>query len=208
MEKETHWSRFASDFEKRNHYVAGKRNINAIKDELHQLKLTGKVLELGCGNGTYSQVLADSTDELYATDYSEEMVSISAERLKSQKNVHVEQQDCFSLSYPDASFDAVVMVNLLHIIATPEKALQESFRVLKKNGMVVVVSFTIEGMNPFEKLGMGYRYLRTYGKPPASAQTLTVDISRKMLTNCGFTVEGAKLIGYNAKAVFACAKRP
>ncbi|ACF13459.1 Methyltransferase type 11 [Chloroherpeton thalassium ATCC 35110] len=206
MEQETHWSRFATDFEKRNHYVAGKRNINAIKDELFQLKLTGKVLELGCGNGTYSQILADSADELFATDYSKEMVSFSAQRLNERKNVHVEQQDCFSLSYPDASFDAVVMVNLLHIIANPEKALQESSRVLKVSGTVVVVSFTIEGMNLFQKLGMGYRYLRTYGKPPAGAQTLTVEHTCDMLINCGFVITESKLIGHNSKAVFVRAK--
>lgn len=205
MEKETYWSRFADDFEERNNYVAGKQNIEAVRDVLAEQNLSGKVLELGCGNGTHSAVLAQTADRVFATDFSDQMVAVSAVRLKSLSNVVVEKQNCFSLSYPESSFDSVVMVNLLHIIPTPEQAIDECKRVLKHNGRAVVVSFTTEGVKPLAKAGMIYRYFRTYGKPPAAAQRLTVNKTTSMLAEKGFRVNNARLIGTGMKAVFVSA---
>ena len=202
MKKEVYWSRYATDFEERNNYVAGKRNIEAIKTALSEQALTGTVLELGCGNGTYSRILAQTADRVFATDWSEEMVSESENRLKMIPNIIVEKENCFDLSYPDSHFDSVVMVNLLHIIPEPEKAIEESRRVLKDDGKIIVISFTMEGMGPISKFGMIFRYLRKYGKPPETAQTLTVDKTTALLEAGGFQNEGAKLIGRTSKAVF------
>jgi ABC-2 type transport system ATP-binding protein len=130
------------------------------------------------------------------------MVSVSHERLKSLKNVTVEKQNCFSLSYPDSSFDAVVVVNLLHVISEPKKAIQESKRVLRVSGDIIVISFTIEGMSLLSKFGMIYRYLRTYGKPPKTGQTLTIDAAKAMIATCGFKIRQACLIGETSKALF------
>jgi ubiquinone/menaquinone biosynthesis C-methylase UbiE len=203
VEKEKHWSRMAGDFEKRVNYVAGKRNIEAIQKVLAAQDLSGKVIELGCGNGTYSTVLASKADRLYATDHSDQMVSVCKVRLKHLKNAVVEKQNCFALSYPDAGFDAVVMINLLHVIPEPEKAVRESRRVLKTNGKIVVVSFTTQGMGLFGKLAMTYRYLRAFGKPPASSRRLTVRMLGSMLKSEGCMIEEARLIGVTSKAVFA-----
>lgn len=202
MEKERHWSRMAGDFEKRVYYVAGKQNIEVIQTTLAAQSLAGQVLELGCGNGTYSTVLARKADRLHATDVSDQMVSVCKDRLGHLSNVAVEKQNCFTLSYPGASFDSVVMVNLLHVIAEPEKAIRESKRVLKTNGEIVAISFTTEGMRFIDKLGMTYRYLRAFGKPPAASQKLTISKTEAMLKNEGFRIEESRLIGINSKAVF------
>ena len=130
------------------------------------------------------------------------MVAISKERLEGIGNVSVVKANCFNLSYPDSSFDTVFMANLLHIIPEPEKAVAEGKRVLKKNGRLIVISLTTEGMTFFSKLGMLYRYLKTFGKPSPTAQKLTVQKTQEMLKNCGFKVEEAKLIGNNSKAIF------
>lgn len=203
MEKEKHWSRIAGDFEKRVYYVAGKQNIKAIQTTLAAQGLTGQVLELGCGNGTYSTALAQKAGRLQVTDVSDQMVSVCKNRLKHLSNVEVEKQNCFALSYPDESFDSVVMVNLVHVIPEPEKAIRESRRVLKRNGELVVISFTTDGMGIFDKVGMTYRYLRAFGKPPAGSQKLTVNKTAAMLESQGFKIEEAQLIGVTSKAVFA-----
>ena len=202
MEKETYWSKFANDLEERTNYVVGKNDIEAIKTFLAKQKTLGKTLELGCGNGTYSKILIREAEYLTATDFSDEMVAVSKKRLKGIGNISVEKANCFSLSYPDSSFDTVFMANLLHVIPEPEKAVAEGKRVLKKNGRLIVISFTTEGMTFFSKLGMIYRYLKTYGKPSPTAHTLTVQKTREMLKSCGFKVEEATLIGNKSKAIF------
>ncbi len=206
-ERRNKWAGMAGDFEKRVDYVAGKRNIEAIQETLAAQPLCGDVLELGCGNGTYSSNLASRADHLRVTDVSEQMLTVCRQRLGHLDNVTVEQQDCFSLSYPEGTFDAVVMVNLLHVIPEPEKALRESRRVLKDHGALIVVSFTTAGMRFHHKIGMIYRYLRAFGKPPAAARTLTPDGVRSMMEHEGFAVQDARLLGVTTKAVFVRACR-
>jgi ubiquinone/menaquinone biosynthesis C-methylase UbiE len=205
MEKETYWSKFANDFEERTNYVVGKNDMELIETFLSKQKALGRTLEVGCGNGTYSKILILDAENLTATDFSDEMVAVAKERLKGVENVSVEKANCFNLSYPDSSFNTVFMANLLHIIREPEKAVAEGKRVLKKNGRLIVISFTTEGMTFFNRLGMIYRYLKTYGKPSPTAQRLTVQKTRDMLKNCGFEIEEAKLIGNKSKAIFIIA---
>ncbi|MEA2101124.1 MAG: class I SAM-dependent methyltransferase [Thermodesulfobacteriota bacterium] len=202
MEKEGYWSDFADDFEERANYVVGRKDIEAIKAFLSKQKIFGKTLELGCGAGTYSEVLIREAQHLVATDLSDEMVAASKERLKGTENFSVEKADCFSLFYPDSSFDTVFMANLLHVIPEPQKAVAEGKRVLKKNGRLIVISWTTEGLSFFSKLGMIYRYLKCWGKPPPASQRLTVQKTQKILKMCGLRVEEAKLIGNKSKAIF------
>jgi ubiquinone/menaquinone biosynthesis C-methylase UbiE len=201
-EQKNKWAGMAGDFEKRVHYVAGKRNIKVIQETLAAQLLCGDVLELGCGSGTYSSALASRANRLCVTDVSEQMLSVCRQRLGHLDNATIDRQDCFSLSYPEGTFDAVVMVNLLHVIPEPEKALRESRRVLKERGTLIVVSFTTAGMSFRHKIGMIYRYLRAFGKPPAAAKTLTPDGVRSMMESQGFTVQDARLLGITTKAVF------
>ncbi|MCD4665537.1 MAG: hypothetical protein K8R68_09705, partial [Bacteroidales bacterium] len=81
-------------------------------------------------------------------------------------------------------------------------------RVLKKSGRIIVIDFTPEGMTFFNKLGLVYRYLKTYGKPSSErqGQNLTVKKIREMLESNSFKIEEAKLIGNKVKAVFIIAK--
>ena len=202
MEKETYWSKFAADFEERASYVVGNDHIELTKAVLSKQTDLGNTLELGCGSGTYSEILAREARHLTATDYSDEMVAFSKQRFESWENVTVEKANCFSLSYPEFSFDTVVMANLLHVIPEPEKAVRECQKVLKRNGRLIIVSFTTEGMTIFSKFGMIFRYLKTFGKPSPTARKLTVDKTKKMLSDCGFKVDEARLIGQRSKAIF------
>lgn len=205
MNKETYWSRFANDFEVRVNYIVGKNDIELMKSFLSEQKSLGKTLELGCGSGMYSEILIHEAEHLTATDFSDEMVAVSKKRLEGKGNVRVEKANCFSLSYPDSSFDTVCMANLLHVIPEPEKAVVESVRVLKENGRLIIISFTTEGMTFLSKIGMTFRYLKSFGKPSPTAQTLTVRKAEEMLKKCGFKIEEAKLIGNKSKAIFLIA---
>jgi ubiquinone/menaquinone biosynthesis C-methylase UbiE len=207
MEKETYWSRFAEDFEERNNYVAGVENINAIRDTLRACAVKGDVLDLGCGNGTYSTVLAETATRVWATDYSEEMVAVSKDRLKSYETIEVEQANCLDLLYEDGQFDAVVMVNLLHVIPEPQQAIRESCRVLKTGGALIVVSFTAEGLMPEDLQKMFERYLERYGQPPECGRSLTVEDAKALVKTAGFQIREAHLIGTTCKAVFLHATR-
>jgi ubiquinone/menaquinone biosynthesis C-methylase UbiE len=201
-EKEIYWSRFANDFDKRNEYVAGKSEMEKMKNRLKKEEQLGNVLELGCGSGVFSKVIACNSRQLLATDLSDEMVNAARNNLQGFENVHIQKASCFDLPFETNTFDTVFMANLLHVIPNPEKALAESKRVLKSGGCLLVLSFTMQRMTFFNRLGMMYRYLKTYGKPPKTAQTLRLEKACFLLKNTGFEVDCAELSGNKTKAIF------
>lgn len=202
MEKEVYWSRFADNFEELSGYVVGKDDLALVLSVLAEQKDLKKTLELGCGNGTYSKVIAAEASELTATDFSDEMVNATRDRLQDYANISVEKQNCFELTYDDNVFDTVLMANLLHIIPEPEKAIAEAKRVLKPGGSIIVISYTPEGMKFLHKLGMVYRYLKVWGKPPPHAQHLTMALASEMLAAHNFEIKTSQIVGRKSKAIF------
>lgn len=205
MQRERYWSRFADDFEEQVTYIVGNHDMEIIKRRISEQRDLGKTLELGCGSGIYSVILADKAEHLTATDLSDAMIAATKRRLGARENVHIEQANCFDLSYPDSTFDTVFMANLLHVIPEPEKAIAEARRVLTKNGRLIVMSFTTDGMTFLNKLAMIYRYLKTWGTPPPKRCILTVQKVRSMGEERGFHIEEATLLGNQSKAVFLTA---
>lgn len=102
------------------------------------------VLELACGTGLLSVRIAGSVKLLEATDFSEEMIRQAKAKAHSSR-LHFSVQDATNLPYAPGTFDAVVISNALHIMPEPEKALAESRRVLKPDGILIAPTFTAAG---------------------------------------------------------------
>lgn len=200
--KETYWSQFATDFEEKNNYVVGLENLQLMYDHLGSIKDLGHTLELGCGNGTYSKVIYPNLTSLIATDYSDEMLEVARRNLFDHHNISVQKENCFALSFEDNSFDTLFMANLLHIIPTPERALKEAYRVLKKGGKLIVISYTTEGMSMTNITKMMYRYSKTYGKPSPTAYKLTKDMAKNMVSEQGFSPQNCEILGKTMKGIF------
>jgi len=207
MPRERYWSRFASDFEERNNYVVGKDDMNLVFKEISRLKKLGSTLELASGNGTYSRILNKNSESLIATDFSIEMVEESKRRMPSSDSLTIEQADAFNLSYPDSSFDTLFLANLLHVVSSPEKIIEEGKRVLKNGGQIIIVDFTMDGVSFFNKLSLIFRYLKTYGKPSKEGQNLTLSNIEEMLIESKFNIRDARLIGNDMKAVLVIAEK-
>lgn len=207
MEKETYWSRFADDFEEKNNYIIGKESMQEVLQELAKEKALGNCLELACGNGTYSKILAKNADSLTCTDFSEQMVAASKERLKEFANIKVEHANCLALPYADNTFDTVFMANLLHVLPTPEKSVAEAKRVLKPGGQIIVIDFTAKGMKFGAKMKMGFRYLKSYGKPPKNAVPVDDVKMRELFTQNDLKIRFVKIIGGSSKAAYGIASK-
>lgn len=99
-----------------------------------------QVLELAAGTGLISRHIADSASFIEVTDALPEMIT------KAEKGVPPKTFlfPCrtFFLPYEAGSFDIIILVNALHILSTPEKALAEIRRVLKDDGVFIAPTFT------------------------------------------------------------------
>ena len=99
------------------------------------------VLELATGTGLIAKHIVRYADHIEATDASQEMIEQAKQGVKSAK-LYFSVQDMFHLPYADQSFDVVIVVNALHIVPEPEKALAEIRRVLKEDGILIAPTFT------------------------------------------------------------------
>lgn len=91
-------------------------------------------LEIGCGDGTQSILLAQICDELISTDI--DSSDIPAERLQK---ITFQAADAQSLPFPDGHFDLVFSSNVLEHIDNLEIALEEMQRVLSSDGIMIHV---------------------------------------------------------------------
>ena len=121
------------------------RKDRAAYDEMYELIRPvvrhKTVLELATGTGLIAKHIVNAAALVEATDASPEMIAEAKRDTRSAK-LHFSVQDMFYLPYADNSFDAVIVSNALHIVPQPEKALWETRRVLKDDGVLIAPTFT------------------------------------------------------------------
>jgi len=202
--KESYWSRFTEDFEEMQSQVVGNEVLLLAHEELLKEAGLGYVLELGCGTGLYSETLQKNAEHVMATDLSDEMIASAKKKRGALENVEFRKADALNLEFEDETFDTVFMANLIHIVGNSERVIQESKRVLKKGGLLIINSFAIDDMRFFNKLAMGIRYLKTFGKPSAEAtkEKTTRKSVEQLLINNGFEILKSLLLGTKSKAMY------
>ncbi len=99
------------------------------------------VLECACGTGLLSGVIAARCKHLTATDFSEKMLHRARKKFKNRSNITFEAADILHLPYPDASFDAVVAANVIHLLDDPNAALRELDRVCRPGGRLIIPTY-------------------------------------------------------------------
>lgn len=206
--KEEYWSKFANTFNEDQNYIVGSAVQQALKERLSSESDLGELIEFGCGAGFFTKDIAANASHVMATDLSDEMLAIARTQLKNLQNVTVEKSDCEKPDFPDGKFNSVFMANLVHVIENPLLALQESFRILKNGGLLLIISYTPYGVKRFEKIKMVFRFMRKWGKPPSYYRNLSPDELRSLVESAGFQVEEIQLVGDKAKALYLrCRKR-
>ena len=96
------------------------------------------VLDVGCGPGFFSVLLARLGYEVTAVDYTENMLA-EARKNAAHYGVDIDfrQMDAQKLDFEDGIFDLVISRNVLWNLEQPEQAYREWLRVLKPNGTVM-----------------------------------------------------------------------
>jgi len=102
------------------------------------------VLDLGCGAGHASFAVAPVAESVTAYDLSPEMLNVVADaaRERGHHNLSTQRGDVAALPFSDSSFCMVVTRFSAHHWLDVPAALREVKRVLKPNGIFVVIDIT------------------------------------------------------------------
>lgn len=101
------------------------------------------VIDIACGPGTVSLLLADQVKEIHACDFSEQMIRQLQKAIDSRdiSNITVEQCDCQKLNVIDNRFDRAFSHFGLMFFPDRAAGFSELFRVLTPGGICSVYSW-------------------------------------------------------------------
>lgn len=121
-------------------YVPG-RSWKAVADVLLKLMPPMVIADLGAGEGTLSQLLAQRAERVIAVDNSPKMVEFGADLARKHgiPNLEYREGDLEKLPIEDASADLALFSQSLHHAQHPPRALEEAYRILKPGGRVAVL---------------------------------------------------------------------
>ena len=101
------------------------------------------LLDLGTGTGRMLELLAPRAVRGLGIDLSREMLAVARANLERAGvgNCQVRQADIYQLPFPDRSFDAATIHQVLHFLDEPGDVIAEAARVLAPGARLLVVDF-------------------------------------------------------------------
>lgn len=126
-----------------------------------------QILDLGCGNGWATRLLAKAAAGATAigVDVSPKMIERADQMHSLTIRARYEVADFEQLGFKDAKFDRLFSMEALYYAVDLERALSEAYRVLKPGGRAdVVVDFFVESPSTAvwpAKTGLEMHYLST-----------------------------------------------
>lgn len=161
------------------------------------------VLEIGCGTGGTAVKLAESAKHLTATDISQEMLKIAAERHGDVSNVSFEVSNAKSAT--TGTFDVVCAFSLLHLVPDTRGLIDATFKAVKPGGYFISKTPCLGNMNFLIRLAIPA--LRLIGKAP-DVSIFSDQQLAQMISDAGFEI--VEHVFHNDKTTnpFIVARRP
>ena len=169
---------------------ASARLVDAFV-KLTRLKPGARVIDLGCGSGTFTALLARAGYDSIGLDISAKLLEVGR-----RKHPHIEfvAGDIEHLPFPAESFDGALLSGVVHHFPDPSPCANETFRLLRPRGRFL--AFDPNRMNPFMWL---YRdraspFYSPVGVTPNERPVLAREV-RIIFARAGFAVTSHYLSG-------------
>ncbi len=103
-----------------------------------------RVVDLGCGSGAFTRLLCDAGFAAEGVDLSPRLVALAR---RMHPHIAFREGDVEALSFPDGTFDGVLLSGIVHHLPDPSRCAAEVRRILKPGGWFF--AFDPNRLNPF-----------------------------------------------------------
>tara|TARA_B100000508_G_scaffold121389_1_gene103033 strand:+ start:10924 stop:11979 length:1056 start_codon:yes stop_codon:yes gene_type:complete len=158
---------------------------------------SGKMLDIGCGNGHLIKRLAKMGWEVEGMDFD----PMAVEYCKSQ-GLNAKSGDFFELNYPSDYYDAVTLSHVIEHVPDPKKTIREVFRILKPGGKIVMETPNSKSWMYTDLFQSEWLHLH----PPAHIHVFNLSNLKQIVLESGFEVEVANSNVRNDAWVYAMGK--
>lgn len=126
-------------------YEICKYDYPKVHAELENIEFKD-VLDCGCGTGPMVEILTEKYPDKQYTglDLTPEMIKKA--KKKNLKNTEFVVGDCENLPFADESFDVIICTNSFHHYPNPQAFFDNVYRVLRKNGRLILRDYTSNGV--------------------------------------------------------------
>ena len=166
-----HWNGRAATFDDERHHgihtdEQRDRWASVLRDRTGPEPL--RVLDIGCGTGVISLVLAGLGHDVAGVDFAPEMLERArAKADREGQSVAFWQGDAESLAVPDDAFEVVTARHLVWTLPHPRAAIDEWQRVVEPGGRMLLIEGYWDHDEPWDEYEAIHDDLPMYdGKPP------------------------------------------
>ncbi len=147
-----------------------------------------RILEFGCGTGSTAVVHAPKVASYLGVDIAENMVEIARGKAAEAglDNLSFQVGTLEKAGLPDASFEVVLGLNILHLVPDLDRTLANVARVLVRGGIFVSSTICVDDVEgSLRTLGRATRFLPLF----PTVQPLSVAGFESAIAAHGFTIE-------------------
>ncbi len=101
-----------------------------------------RILDLGCGSGSFSLALAGAGFSVIGIDRYTTLLDVAREKRRSRRLTNLSFSRADVSAFGDGDFDQVVSIHGLYVQPDPERVVQQTARVLRTGGQAVFVNHT------------------------------------------------------------------
>jgi ubiquinone/menaquinone biosynthesis C-methylase UbiE len=165
------------------------------------------VLEFGCGTGTTAVHHAPHVQHIDAIDISENMLEIGRGKAREAgvENITFTRGTLTEFMAETASLDAVLGLNVIHLLPDRQTVIAEVARILKPGGLFVNSTVCL-GNSYLRFIKLAVPLGKLLGLMPDVFVLTEAELASEV-TNAGFTIESQWHHGKNGLAVFMIAQR-
>jgi SAM-dependent methyltransferase len=106
-----------------------------------------QALEIGCGTGDFSRLIARRFDQVLALDLSPQMIRLAQEHTPTPANIEWQVADALTYDLPPAYFDGIVSIATLHHLPLAQILLKMREALAPGGTLLVLDLFLEEGLS-------------------------------------------------------------